>query len=72
MYNILISYLQYIVSSLQKLITNNAGDGNMPYPIGWEIGISAITVIIIYIIMYFLLNKSVEASPFKNTENKPQ
>jgi len=72
MYNILISYLQYIVSSLQKLITINAGDGNMPYPIGWEIGISAITVIIIYIIMYFLLNKSVEASPFKNTENKPQ
>jgi len=51
------------------VLTNVQG---MNFSILKELAISAGSVIVIYLIMYFLLNRSVEASPFKNPENKPQ
>lgn len=44
----------------------------MAFDIWKELIISAGVVVFIYIIMYFLLHRSVEASPFKNIENKPE
>ncbi len=44
----------------------------MAFDIWKELIISAGVVVFIYLIMYFLLHRSVEASPFKNIENKPE
>ena len=71
-YNVIVSKVQIFVEFFQKIFNIETAAGEKSFSVGGELVVSSIVVIIIYIIMYFLLNKSVEASPFKNQENKPE